>query len=194
MSVLLEHIYKSYGEKQVLSDFSAELSDHAVTCVMGESGCGKTTLLHLLAGLTIPDSGRIHGRPPGKIAMVFQENRLVESFTVWRNLKMVQGVLTKQEAGEMLSDVGMEKSVLAQPVSALSGGMKRRVAILRALLCDSSLVLLDEPTGGLDEANKLAVISYIRKKTQGKTTLWVTHDADEARLASDHLLYLERPS
>ena len=90
---------------------------------------------------------------------------------------------------EMLARVGMDKEVLYSPVSALSGGMKRRVAILRALLCDSPLVLLDEPTTGLDEENKKAVIAYIRDKTQNKTVLWVTHDKAEAETA-DAVLYL----
>ena len=83
----------------------------------------------------------------------------------------------------------MEKDVLYSPVSALSGGMKRRVAILRALLCDSPLVLMDEPTSGLDVENKKAVIAFIREKTKNKTVLWVTHDKSEAEMA-DAILYL----
>ena len=148
----------------------------------------------MIAGRIKPDSGSISGVPrgtKGKIAAVFQENRLAEAFTVYRNLRMVCSK-PKPSADmlcEMLSRVGMDKEVLYSPVSALSGGMKRRVAILRALLCDSPLVLLDEPTSGLDEENKKAVIAFIRDKTRNKTVLWVTHDKAEAETA-DAVLYM----
>ena len=194
MAIVIRNLSKTFDGKAVFTDFSTEIRENALTCIMGESGCGKTTLLSLIAGRIKPDSGTISGVPrgtKGKIAAVFQENRLAEAFTVYRNLRMVCSK-PKPSADmlcEMLARVGMDKEVLYSPVSALSGGMKRRVAILRALLCDSPLVLLDEPTSGLDEENKKAVIAYIRDKTQNKTVLWVTHDKVEAETA-DAVLYL----
>lgn len=194
MAIVIRNLSKTFDGKAVFTDFSAEIRENALTCIMGESGCGKTTLLSLIAGRIKPDSGSISGVPrgtKGKIAAVFQENRLAEAFTVYRNLRMVCSK-PKPSADmlcEMLSRVGMDKEVLYSPVSALSGGMKRRVAILRALLCDSPLVLLDEPTSGLDEENKKAVIAFIRDKTRNKTVLWVTHDKAEAETA-DAVLYM----
>lgn len=194
MAIVIRNLSKAFDGKAVLTDFCAEIRENALTCIMGESGCGKTTLLSLIAGRITPDSGTISGVPygtNGKIAAVFQENRLAEAFTVYRNLRMVC-TGSKPSADtlcEMLARVGMEKDVLYSPVSALSGGMKRRVAILRALLCDSPLMLMDEPTSGLDVENKKAVIAFIREKTKNKTVLWVTHDKSEAEMA-DAILYL----
>lgn len=194
MAIVIRNLSKTFDGKAVFTDFSAEIRENALTCIMGESGCGKTTLLSLIAGRIKPDSGTISGVPrgtKGKIAAVFQENRLAEAFTVYSNLRMVCSK-PKPSADmlcEMLARVGMDKEGLYSPVSALSGGMKRRVAILRALLCDSPLVLLDEPTSGLDEENKKAVIAFIRDKTRNKTVLWVTHDKAEAETA-DAVLYL----
>ena len=194
MAIVIRNLSKTFDGKAVFTDFSTEIRENALTCIMGESGCGKTTLLSLITGRIKPDSGTISGVPrgtKGKIAAVFQENLLAEAFTVYRNLRMVCSK-PKPSADmlcEMLARVGMDKEVLYSPVSALSGGMKRRIAILRALLCDSPLVLLDEPTTGLDEENKKAVIAFIRDKTQNKTVLWVTHDKVEAETA-DAVLYL----
>lgn len=194
MAIVIRNLSKAFDGKAVLTDFCAEIRENALTCIMGESGCGKTTLLSLIAGRITPDSGTISSVPHGtngKIAAVFQENRLAEAFTVYRNLRMVC-TGSKPSADtlcEMLARVGMEKDVLYSPVSALSGGMKRRVAILRALLCDSPLMLMDEPISGLDAENKKAVIAFIREKTKNKTVLWVTHDKAEAETA-DAILYL----
>ena len=194
MAIVIRNLSKTFDGKAVFTDFSTEIRENALTCIMGESGCGKTTLLSLIAGRIKPDSGTISGVPrgtKGKIAAVFQENRLAEAFTVYRNLRMVCSK-PKPSADmlcEMLARVGMDKEVLYSPVSALSGGMKRRIAILRALLCDSPLVLMDEPTSGLDAENKKAVIAFIREKTKNKTVLWVTHDKAEAETA-DAILYL----
>lgn len=192
MSIVIENLSKSFDGKSVLRSFCAEIPDNAVTCLMGESGCGKTTLLYLLAGLIKPDSGTVVGIPDknAKIAFVFQENRLVENVTVYRNLRLVEKV-ARSDLGDMLEEVGMERTLLNKPVSSLSGGMKRRVAILRAMLCDSAFVFLDEPTNGLDEDNKKLVAAYIRQKCKGKTVLWVTHDRAEAESIADKRIELD---
>ena len=186
MAIELKEVSKSFDGKHVLNAFSARVEEGQTVCLMGSSGCGKTTLLRILAGLMPPDSGSIHGMSGKKLSMVFQEDRLLENFTVWRNLKLTaQSKFTRADAERALLAVGMEKSVLTQKVSLLSGGMKRRVAILRALAADYDVLLLDEPTSGLDESNKNAVIAYIKEQCRGKTAFWVTHDENEAASAAD---------
>ena len=185
MAIQIQHLSKAFDSKPVLADFSAEIPEKAVTCLMGESGCGKTTLLYLLAGLISPDAGKISGIS-GKIAFVFQENRLAENFTVYRNLKMVcKGQkISKEMLGEMLENVGMDKALLHAPVSSLSGGMKRRVAILRALLCDSAILFLDEPTTGLHFADIQQLLDVLHKlRDQGNTIVVIEHNLDVIKTA-----------
>ena len=194
MAVLIRNLSKAFDGKAVFTDFNADIPENAVTCLMGESGSGKTTLLNLISGRIKPDAGTITlpPLPDKRMAMVYQENRLLESFTVYRNLCLVcrKSKPTETTLCQMLARVGMEEKLLKAPVASLSGGMKRRIAILRALLCDSPLVLLDEPTSGLDEENKKAVCAYITEKTAHKTVLWVTHDKSEAQAVADNILYL----
>ncbi len=176
--IRVSHISKRYGEKEVLHDVSL-LFPPGVTCLMGASGIGKTTLIRLLTGLEAPDSGEISGVPKC-IAMVFQEDRLAESLTVRGNLKLALGkCYDEQKAQEMLSRL-LLPDVLPQTVSALSGGMKRRVALCRALLFDADLIVLDEPFKGLDEGTKTAAMDAVKAQA-GRQVLIVTHDEEEAR-------------
>lgn len=189
--ICFEHVSKLFDGKAVLSDFSETFSS-GITCILGGSGSGKTTLLRLAAGLLRPDAGTVRRAETERLAFVFQENRLAEAFTVYRNLKLVlpRGALDKQAAVQMLAHVGLSKSVLLQPVSSLSGGMKRRVSVLRALLCDSPYVFLDEPTSGLDEETKRLTADFICERSRAKTVLWVTHDEEEARRVADRVVKL----
>ena len=131
MAIELQNVSKSFGEKQVLQNFSHVFPEGELTCVMGPSGCGKTTLLSLLLGLEQPDSGRVLGMEGRRKSAVFQEDRLCENAGAVSNLRLVNPTLTREEAEAMLRDLGLGDS-LRQPVRTLSGGMKRRVAILRA--------------------------------------------------------------
>ena len=176
--IRVSHISKRYGEKEVLHDVSL-LFPPGATCLMGASGIGKTTLIRLLIGLEAPDSGEISGVPK-RIAMVFQEDRLTESLTVRGNLKLALGKrYDEQKAQEMLARL-LLPDVLPQTVSALSGGMKRRVALCRALLFDADLIVLDEPFKGLDEGTKTAAMDAVKAQA-GRQVLIVTHDEEEAR-------------
>lgn len=179
---ILKQIRKSYGEQVVLKDISMELCAGVPVAVMGKSGIGKTTLFRVLLGLEKQDSGEVIRTDNLRSAAVFQENRLCESFSVETNLRMVcknrQQVL---QIPELLESLGLLEN-RRQRVSALSGGMKRRVAIGRALLADAALVLLDEPFQGLDAETKRKVINLVREHTKGKGVLLITHDAQEAEL------------
>lgn len=179
MEIRVENIRKRFGEKNVIDCFSAVFPVGGTTCIMGPSGCGKTTLLRLMMGLIDPDEGTIIGMPERKSA-VFQEDRLCENFSSVANVRLVcNPKVTREEIIGHLSDIGLGESLFA-PVHSLSGGMRRRVAIVRAILAESDIIFMDEPYKGLDAALKKQVVSYVQEHTRGKTVLIVTHDEKEA--------------
>ena len=163
------------------------------TCIRGRSGCGKTTLIRLLLGLDIPDKGKIEGISDRKISAVFQEDRLCENLSAASNIRLVcTETISDRELEEAYKAVALQK-----PVRELSGGMRRRVSILRALLADSDCVIMDEPLRGLDEKTRTKTIDYILKKTERKTLIFVTHEEQEAvwlkadktlKFMKDHLI------
>ncbi len=188
--ITIHELSKSYGEKKVLERFSARLAAGRIHALMGPSGAGKTTLLRLLLQLEKPDNGEISGIREGKTVAVFQEDRLLESLTVGANLRLVLGKKADMAlAEELMVSLGLEGSVTT-PVSQLSGGMKRRVALARALAVPSDVLLLDEPFKGLDEATKQSVMSVCRSCFAGKTVLLVTHSEEEADFFQAERLYL----
>ena len=167
----------------MFKEFSAEFEDGSVTCIMGSSGIGKTTLLRILMGLEDYESGRITGLENKTMAAVFQEDRLCENLTVSANIRMTGGKdekgISEQEVVKYLETIGM-KDMAGKQVSELSGGMKRRVAILRAVLADRDIVFFDEPLKGLDQETEKKVMKTIVPLLKDKTVLWVTHREDEA--------------
>ena len=193
----LKNVCKSFGDKTVFTDFDLSLPEGSVTVVMGVSGSGKTTLLRLIAGLSKPDSGTITGVPESR-SILFQEDRLCEQLTALQNVELVLGRADKKTRSENrktitdhFSRTGLDLNAHENsPVRELSGGMKRRVALVRAMIFDSSLVLLDEPCKGLDEATKELCIEYIKKERRGRTMLIVTHDETEASAFGGTLLKL----
>lgn len=184
--LILEHIHKRYGEKVVLRDFSTRFPAGTCTCIMGPSGCGKTTLLRLILGLEEADGGTISGRR-FPMSAVFQENRLFEDFSALSNVSAVCARGSRQEAARQLSALGLAGSLHA-PVRTLSGGMKRRVAIARAVLAPGELLILDEPFTGLDRDTKAVVLDYLKAHTQGRTLILVTHDPAERDALANQVL------
>lgn len=186
-NVRIKNISKTYGEKQVLSQLSKEFPAGETTVIMGASGCGKTTLLRILLGLEMPDSGEVTGMPE-KVSVLFQEDRLCEDISAYENIALVlerkrtraQKDAQRRKIEQEAAQVGITAEDLTQNVMELSGGMRRRIALLRALLYDADCVILDEPFKGLDAATKQIVMQYVKEKTAGKTTFLVTHDAAEA--------------
>lgn len=191
--IIISHLSKSYGENKVLSNFSAVFERGKTTCIMAPSGVGKTTLLRILTGLEPADAGRIEGMDGLKKSMVFQEDRLCENLSVSANIRLVRQQKPwgrdqkgKKEIQEALEAVGLTGSG-EQPVRELSGGMKRRVALLRALYSEWDILFLDEPFKGLDEVTKTQVMRYTKEKCRGKTVIFVTHDRSEAEEMGDVL-------
>ena len=187
--ILVRALCKQFEGKTVLRDFSASFAAGQTTCVMGRSGCGKTTLLNILMGFLAPDAGQITGIPPC-LSAVFQEDRLLDGFCARTNISFVCPQLSAQEIDRHLAAVGLTMDA-AQPVSELSGGMRRRVAIVRAVLANGDLLLLDEPFKGLDESTRAMVAEYLRTETAGRTVIMVTHDPDEVALMGGRLLKME---
>jgi len=191
MNILeIKNLTKHFGEKTVLENVSMCFEAGKTTCIMGASGCGKTTLLRILAGLETPDSGEII-RHYKDVSFVFQEDRLCEDFSPISNIRFVTGKQVKEEEIiRHLNSLGLVEH-LKSPVRTMSGGMKRRVALARALSVPYDFLILDEPFKGLDEKLKLSVIGYLRAATKGKTVLCVTHDWKEAELLGDTVLQMK---
>ena len=149
---------------------------------MGASGCGKTTLLRILCGLLPPDSGRIDGAEGAWYSAVFQEDRLCENLTAAANIRLVTGnSRSREEIESALAAVGLA-DCSGKPVREFSGGMKRRTALVRALLAEYSVLVLDEPFKGLDESTREQTAGWCRKMTAGKTVILVTHDPRDCEL------------
>lgn len=191
MPIELRNLSKSFDGRAVLSGLNHRFADGRITCIVGPSGCGKTTLLNLLLGLTMPASGEILGLPQGRIAAVFQEDRLIEHLSALSNIRIVlKHGYPKEKILDALNAVGLEDAAL-QPVRELSGGMKRRVALVRALLAESDLVLMDEPFKGLDASTRETVIRFARPLLAGRTALIVTHDPAEAQMLGAEIFELQ---
>ncbi len=184
-------ICKAFGDNVVLNGFSHEFSDGRVTAVLGKSGCGKSTLLNILMGLMPPDGGEVIFSEGSNISAVFQENRLCENLTASANIRLVTGKrLSKAEIAMEFANVGLG-GCENKPVRTLSGGMKRRTALLRALLAEYDVLFLDEPFKGLDADTKQAVMNYCKEMIKGKTVVLVTHDMDECKFLADETIKLE---
>lgn len=196
----IENLSKSFGTLPVLSGLTMTLTQDNVYCLMSPSGSGKTTLLRILMGLTPPDRGSVcmHDTKTGvsrplsslRISAVFQEDRLCPTFSPLENLSMVLGKTLKAEKlrQEMLRLLPEE--CLTRPVSTLSGGMKRRTAILRALLAPFDLLIMDEPFTGLDADTREEVIRYVLEKRMNRFLIAATHQPEEAALLGGHIIHL----
>lgn len=178
----ISNLAVSYDQKKVYEGFNLSLEEGKITCVLGESGCGKTTLLNVLAGL-VPYSGTVS---PVKVSYVFQSPRLIPYIGVLKNLTVAGA--DPAEASAMLAKVGLGDRAAAYP-QTLSGGEAQRVSLCRAFLNKSDILLMDEPFSSLDLKTKLSVMELFRSlhAQDGRTALFVTHDIDEAVYLSDRI-------
>ena len=190
MDLVISHVYKDFGRGPVLRDVSLTVRQGETVCLMGPSGLGKTTLLRCVAGLERPESGSITGVPE-RLGYVFQEDRLCGVFSAVANVRLATGrALPEPEMPPASGGAGPGRKRRRLPVSQLSGGMRRRVAIARAVCAGPRLLLLDEAFKGLDEQCRRDTVAYIRRHTPGASLLCVTHDPEEAALLGGRCLDL----
>ena len=194
--IRIEHINKSYHDRPVLQDLSLSIPIGQITAVMAPSGVGKTTLLRILMGLETADSGKIEGLDGLRLSAVFQEDRLCANLSPVSNIRLVTGSsLSRQEILSALEQTGLSDCA-GQPARELSGGQRRRVALLRALLAAWDLLLLDEPFKGLDTETRKQIMDYVLlhfHKKPGRTALLVTHDESEASYMAGNVFTLPGP-
>lgn len=177
--IKIDNISFSYGSKPILNNFSLEIKRGERLYISGESGIGKTTLLRLIIGLEKPQTGKITYSDSLRFSAVFQEDRLLPFMSILDNCTLV-GANT-DTAKAHLAALGILSSADNKP-HALSGGMKRRAAIARALSAEYDLLILDEPFTGLDAENIATAAAYISEQSADRALLIVTHSAAEAEL------------
>ncbi len=178
--IKLININKKFEDQIVFSNLNM-LFDKGYYCIKGDSGKGKTTIFNLLAGFIKPDNGEIIFNDDTRISIVFQENRLLEDFDIYTNIllphinkKSVKDI-NRQIIDKHLSQVGLS-DYDGKLVKDFSGGMKRRVELIRALLSDYNVLLLDEPFTGLDQQTKILMMDHIKKCNKDKLVIFITHD------------------
>ena len=174
--IVFQNVSKAFDGKSVLRDVSWTIRPGERWQVCGPSGIGKTTLLRLLLGLEKPDSGSIIGQNQVRFAPVFQEDRLVEHWSAKANVELVCSDAAR--AREILTAL-LPGAALNQPVRTLSGGMRRRVALARALAAESDILVLDEPFTGLDPAAAERAAQVIAAYRGGRTVVAVSHGMEE---------------
>ena len=186
----IEHLTKQFGEKTLFRDLCLTVDGPAV--LWAPSGWGKTTLLRILMGLDTPTAGRVRG--VGRAAAVFQEDRLCPQLTALQNVTLVLPGSEKQYKEKIKADfqqLGMDAAALALPAARLSGGQKRRTALLRALWAPSDTLLLDEPFTGMDPDTLAAAAALLRTRCGEKPVLLATHDREAIRLLGWPVIGLE---
>ena len=198
----LKHITKSYNNKLILKDISFKINNNEILAIVGKSGCGKSTLLSIIAGLTKNDGGKVLTYQPLNYGYMLQTDTLLPWLSIKDNcllgLKLQKGITKDKEV--LLNDL-LDKYHLMdyqdKYPSSLSGGMKERVALIRTILLDPSLLLLDEPMSSLDYQTKRIIGNdlYNLIKDYQKSAIIVTHDLDEAVSLADKVIILsDKPS
>ena len=186
----IEHLTKQFGEKTLFRDLCLTVDGPAV--LWAPSGWGKTTLLRILMGLDTPTAGRVRG--VGRAAAVFQEDRLCPQLTALQNVTLVLPGSEKQYKEQIeanFQQLGMDAAALTLPAARLSGGQKRRTALLRALWAPSDTLLLDEPFTGVDPDTLAAAAALLRTRCGTEPVLLATHDREAIRLLGWPVIELE---
>lgn len=196
MEIKTIHLTKSYGGEKIIKDWNFTFQSGGRFALMGSSGLGKTVFLRLLMGLDVPEEGQVIFSSGSKpvFSAVFQEDRLCEAFSAMGNLLAVKERLYEKSEEALKRELSLllPGEQLTKKVRLMSGGMRRRVAIVRAMATASDVVLLDEPFAGLDEENKVRAAAYILSRQNGRTLVLVTHDRAEAALLDAAIILLTK--
>lgn len=190
LAVVVTGLQRAFGERIVIQNLDLRIARGEFVALLGESGCGKTTLLRALAGLDPIQGGRIDA--PRRPAVVFQEHRLLPWDTLWRNVSLGLEVSDARErAAAALVEVGLGNRLDDWPRN-LSGGQAQRVALARALVQEPELLLLDEPFAALDALTRIRMHALVKELVSRHQpgVLLVTHDVDEAIALADRILVM----
>ncbi len=183
MAIKIRNLSKSFGKKRIFDKFSLDLPDTGAFALVGESGIGKTTLLRMISGLDKDFSGEISGGGIKNSAVVFQEYRLFPNLSALDNIIFAnhdkKTEENENEAEKMLTSLGFSLEDTRLFPSELSGGMKQRVSIARALLRKSPILILDEPTKELDSENAEKMLTLVKKEAESRLVIIVTHTAED---------------
>ena len=180
----LDHVSFQYDNAPILQNLSHTFADGVTTAITGASGSGKTTLLHLLAGLYRPTSGKVCNTY-SRLAVSFQEPRLFPWMTALENVTAV--CKNRNQARAYLQALFAEEDVADKFPDELSGGMKMRVSLARALAVEPDLLLLDEPFFGLDPETKQRTAEFLFAQMQQKTCIFITHAEEDLAFCAEHL-------
>lgn len=192
----LTNLSKIYDGKTALAPTTLTFAEHSFTCIVGKSGCGKTTLLRLLAHLEMPTDGKILLPENQRIGIVFQEPRLMPWLTVAENITFADSSVPRHNQDclqKLLQQLELTEAAKLYPAQ-LSGGMAQRVSLGRTLYYDPDIILMDEPFSALDYFTRRSLQLTLLQLYQEmrKTILFVTHDVEEAVLLGDRVLIMDR--
>ena len=193
-SLQLQNIEKSLMGETIVEDFNLELAAGKVICLYGPSGCGKTTILRLIAGLIAPNRGQISNSFQ-RLRYLFQEHRLLPWRSLWDNILLTHpqptAATTQEQARLLLTKLHLQPEDYEKYPDELSGGMRQRAALVRALLCEPDLLLMDEPFSALDYELKLQLYAWLQSYiVNGMSVVMVTHDRFEALQLADKIYIL----
>lgn len=193
MSLRLEGITKRFSKKVILENFSYEFEETGVYVIKADSGVGKTTLLRIISGLDKDYSGTVHGGGAKNVSYAFQEYRLFPSLTALQNVLVArneESAESVEAAKSILLSLGLTEEELSLKPCELSGGMKQRVSLSRALFKDSPVLLLDEPTKELDNRLREKVCSLVETESERRLVILVTHGDEDTLLENATLIEL----
>ena len=198
--IRIENINKRYKDNIIFEDFQIDFYENKINCILGKSGCGKTTLLNIISGVVKNDESDFKGIEDLGVSYIFQDDRLIDWLSVEDNIKLViKKHYSEDKVNELcekyLKLVGIYEYKNYYP-QRLSGGMRQRVNIARAFIYPSKIIIMDEPFKSIDIKNKQIIMENFKKilEEENRTVLFVTHDIDEALYLGDVAFILgDRP-